>query len=236
MLRNRAQVTSWKEHLIVTRGTPGWLKHAACMQVCSSRADFQVFTICSSVELAQICVRLRGEGCNPFCTYEHLVSALTWRQWGFFMWWSNTEEKTISDIDKEKVGDLELEILGSGVEVWQLECNLLIYVSHVRNVLCCLQAWTLLTCQSADLRVHVWGCVVECAFPFDVLLPWELHFCPTNGRCSQQRCESRNLYATKIDFLLWKMCPVCGSTPQPSETVVLPVSISKDQFLICSSM
>lgn len=84
MLRNRAQLTSWKEHLIVTRGTPGWLKHAACMQVCSSRADFQVFTICSSVELAQICVRLRGEGCNPFCTYEHLVSALTWRQWGFF--------------------------------------------------------------------------------------------------------------------------------------------------------
>lgn len=78
------------------------------------------------------------------------------------MCWSNTEEKTSCDIDKEEVGDLELEILGSGVEVWQLECNLLIYVPRVRNVLFCLQAWTLLTCQSADLRVHVWGCVVEC--------------------------------------------------------------------------
>lgn len=215
-----------------TRLTETCCLHAGVQQQ-SRLSGFYYLFICWTG--SDLCTVARG-GLQSFLHLWALSFCLNMKAVGFFMWWSNTEEKTISDIDKEKVGDLELEILGSGVEVWQLECNLLIYVSHVRNVLCCLQAWTLLTCQSADLRVHVWGCVVECAFPFDVLLPWELHFCPTNGRCSQQRCESRNLYATKIDFLLWKMCPVCGSTPQPSETVVLPVSISKDQFLICSSM
>lgn len=63
-------------------------------------------------------------------------------------------------------------------------------------------------CQSSCLRVVLLTAraVFECAFPSGVLLSWGLHFCPPNGRCSQQRCESRSLYATKNGFPCSERC------------------------------
>lgn len=163
MLRNRGQVTSWKEHLIVTRETPGWLKHAAAGVQQGSRLSIN-YNLCTVARGGlQSCLHL-------------LVSALTWRQWGFFL----CVEATL----KSKQGKSRWPRIGNS---WLWCGSLTARMQPVDLCVACQQCFVLPSSMDAsDLSIN-WlllsvSVVVECAFPFDVLLPWELYFCPTNGK------------------------------------------------------
>lgn len=131
-----------------------------------------------------------------------------WRQ--CFLCFKQHWRGTGSDINKAKVGHLELEILGSVVEVWQFEFNLLIDVQRAKYVLCfpfkheCLITLSISWSWRSCLRLSF---CKSFFFLLHVLLPWGLHFHSTCGRCSQLKCQNRSHHAAKVwlDFRFWKM-------------------------------